>query len=421
MIYRIYRPLFIVILNIVILNIAITAYPYTSQDRRESMTRALDYMEYGSVEYANNEGIVYQPETTYQEPLVVEEIDYTPPPEIIEPCCDEIPPDKPYYVKARGKRTHVDRREDFALGNYVDFAAAVSSAFDPISFSLDDWGWGYGVGLGTKEFAPFTFEANFEQSFISFEENRTIPNSISGGSFTMPVMPFIDENHGTLGNGFALNLDPALSPGSYTFEYDMNSYSANILSVYDLHYDNGFTMTFVGGPSWMRFSQRYKVDTSGRPIFIPGSTTSTTEERLIDDLWGVRLGVEGRKKFGDRFSIALSGMGDFFYRYSKFKGTQDYNNALTSDGLQSASLEKKLTDTGFTPHLTSEIDFSYRIFPTVTLSLFYQFDYWWNLTHINNPTINYSVGFFLPGSGPITIEEENVSAQSFGGEVIVIF
>lgn len=431
--YKPYRLLFFIILNIVILNIPIKAFSYVSQYRQEVMTQELNRLESQSNE--NNESIVYTPEIIYQDPYVepieeiyvsdyeaVEQIDYAPTEPVEEYYQDEETQEQ-YYIKAKGKRTHVDRSKNFALGNYVSVAGAGSSAIDIINFDLDDWGWGYGVCIGATNIAPFTVEANFEQSFISFEEDRSMP--IVGSGPNIPIIPFIDENHGTRGKGLLANIN---SPGSYNFEYDMDSFSANIVGVYDLINDNDFRISVFGGPSWMRFSQRYKVNTSGTITGI-GTTTSMTNEKLIDDLWGTRLGIKGEKKITDKFSISVSGMGDLFYRRSEFKGTQDFSNAITADSVfilstESTSLGKKLKDNGFTPHLTSEIDVSYQLFPNVTVSAFYQFDFWWNLTRINNPTvgINFSsFPFLLPGSGPVTIEEEDVSSQTFGGKVIMLF
>lgn len=334
----------------------------------------------------------------------------------------------PFKIEARGEATHFDRSQKFRIANTGDWGARTlgrSGGEQPLVHETDRWGGGYLIKAGTQPTQRLGFEASFRQSFLSREETKTVPGV---GAGLLTSMAFIDgKPHGSASDfGFFISAaTPAgvNAPGTTTLKYNQMYNAISIDAVHQLLRRPNIALDMFGGPAYHLFSQKYNFFTTGTNPVLTNLTTSQTRERLTDHLLGGRLGARAKAIF-KRFSISILQGVDFFFRYSRFRGTQDIVNGSVISGAGFSSLTERIVahdrQVGFTPRFDTNVNLSCKITERITVSFFYQFEQWLNLSRIENLIAAANASRLL--NGPKTrIKDESLQSHAIGGAITIEF
>ena len=323
-----------------------------------------------------------------------------------------------FRIEAKGAGVYVDRTKMFHFGNVSSYPT--NEVHYLLKFDTDAWAGGYEIILGTKKLNSIYFEASFEQYGMSFKDVKTnLPSYDGVGELTL--MGYIDNAYGT-GIAIAAGDGDENHTGTVTLKYELNHYSIRLNALRDILDDNKFALSLFAGPVYSRFSQYYGISTQGENMSGDGCS-SYTSEKLNDYLFGGNLGLKGGMRLFKNCRIDISETFDLFYYHSRLKARQDFNSCLIDDGIALAdvdgSIDMRDVYNGFVPHFASNIDITYDITKNVSISMFYQFDYWARLAHIVNPVVS---GQLLSQNGSIHIAaEEDILSHAIGGSVSVRF
>ncbi|MFH1407099.1 MAG: hypothetical protein ABIH01_03745, partial [Candidatus Omnitrophota bacterium] len=241
---------------------------------------------------------------------------------------------------------------------------------------------------------------------------------------------FIDGNaHGTNQTyGFFVTADPTAninSPGTADLKYSLDYCSVSLCGIYPALNSERLELSLVSGPVYARFSQQYKVSTVGTNAAFGNATTSETEEKLIDHLFGGRMGLRAKIPCTKRLDLSLSQMVDLFFRSTYFKGEQEINNAAgvtagpTVFTSYSDTIATRKYDSYFVPRFSTKASLAYNITEWMSVSFFYNFDTWLNLSRIENSVVTADLAAIR--NKPTAIEKETVLSHALGGKLTIKF
>ena len=207
--------------------------------------------------------------------------------------------------------------------------------------------------------------------------------------------------------------------------YKFSNMDISLYAGYRLIDSDNLDLYLFAGPAYVNFVQKYTVDTVGENAAFGNDTTSRTFERLDDHLLGGKLGFKGRISFLEKFSASLCQGFGFYTRGSWLHGEQEMQNAAGVGGglAMFLSLNDRIEitdrDVGFVPQLDTDVALAYDITDWMSLSTYYQFKAWFNLSRIKNPMV--TADLLQIESEPTRIEHENIYSHTIGAKIAIKF
>ena len=330
-----------------------------------------------------------------------------------------------FYVSGSVKATHISRGKDFSVASigWWNTNTDVTNTTEIVKYDLDKWTGGYEVEVGTTKLYPFGLTGSFEQQFTSFKDiKHNLPGQYDGVSTYYTVMGFIDQGYDKTANkGFITNLYGDSANGMCTLQYDFTYMAGRMHASYEFMNNDRFTLNAFIGPAYARFYQKYKISTFGYNINDDSETTSYTDEKLTDNLFGASVGLAGNIKLYKKLSLNFKEMFELFCRTSQLRATQDFNNVLVLEGPDFfyETLGENDSDVGITPHFLSRTELVYDLTKDISISCYYDFDLWTGLSRVVNPIIEMNTASHAD-SVHISAEEQIVS-HAIGAKAVYRF
>lgn len=342
----------------------------------------------------------------------------------------ETPSKELFHVNLSGSAVYVDRSNKFKIantGHWTNRFNRIDGGEKPLEYDIDSWGGGYGIEAVLPEDDGIGLEFLFDQFFLLKNDKKTVPGVAAG---ELAVMPFIDGTpHGrnqTYGFFIASGMGAGnSSPGSVDLKYKLNYYSISINSVIRAVNSKHLNLDIVSGPVYARFAQDFEIRTSGTEASGSGMpTTSDTDEKLIDHLFGGRLGARAIIPLSKKLSLSASQICDLFLRTTYFDGKQEINNASGATGLVNFTRLTKDIDieryqAGITPRFQTRVSMNYEITSCISASIFYNFESWLNLSRVENSIVTANLTALI--NGPTNIKSDNIASHEIGGKIKIVF
>ena len=269
-------------------------------------------------------------------------------------------------------------------------------------------------------------QVSFEQSFMSGRQNDLVPGT---GAGLLTSMAFIDGKRRGPQNTYGFFISAATvagnnTPGEVNLKYTLNHCMISLAAVRNLWKRDPVTVDLFVGPSYAAFLQEYLFKTRGNEFSTTTETTSCTKEELNDYLFGGQIGIKGKMNIWKRFFLSLRQDFGFFARHSRFYGTQDIVNAGGNPpsggfGGLNTLIRTRDFDTDFASRFTSNAALGYDFADWISIKVFYEFDMWLNLTHIDNIVV--SSDLTRRGDNATRIRGDDLHCNMIGGSAVIRF
>jgi len=337
---------------------------------------------------------------------------------------------KPFYknfyleLGAGGVYQH---RKPIELIQPQDETAALPVPGKPFTHEIDDWApFGKGT-LGYLFNKKLSFELNFVALYAREKTHSAIPGGANLASGAIPgpsntsIMPFLDGVSRSGQQGAELG-GQGSNPNATTalgFNYKNNEYDLQLDINYSLTERGPLALQGLFGVGYTYFYQRASFNTKGIDYDNGRDSLSSTSEKIKDDLVGLRGGVKGKYNLFSGFYLNGSIVGSLYYRMSKFNGSQDFANvSLPFTGIPSSfSIKVRDVDKGFAPRLSCKIGIGKNFNSKLGVELFYNFESWWNMSMVDNPTVYLSGGADLVDH-PARIGTQTVYQHFVGAKLV---
>ncbi|MDD5672138.1 MAG: hypothetical protein PHN49_10910 [Candidatus Omnitrophica bacterium] len=335
-------------------------------------------------------------------------------------------------VDVDGGGIHFDRSRNFKIANTGEWGDVVIRGLpgreEPLSFNRDDWGGGYEI-TATLPGKKFDYQLSFSQSFSANTQTKDNLPAVGAGQLTL--VGFIDgQAHATDQSfGYFVSASPiALQTraSAAKFDYTLHYYDISFRGTYHLLEKNRFRFDLFAGPSFVRFFQDFRLNTWGTNAVNGGPTSSTTDEKLAENLFGGRLGFLGHLELCKKIFLSFEQVFGGFLNAGRLTASQEivHGSGMMGGGFNFADLNERISmrdsDSKYTSHFSSQIELGYKMTRWATLSFFYQFDQWLWLSGIENPVVSADLKTVQNSETNIQ-EHENLGTHMIGGKVVFSF
>jgi len=303
-------------------------------------------------------------------------------------------------IETGGHGIHFNRSKNFKIANTGEWGDVVlrgqPGQEDPLSFDLDDNGGGYEVTV-TLPGENWDYGLSFSQSFAADQQVKDQLPAVGAGHLTN--MAFIDGKAHATGQtfGYFISASPIAGqtrPSTLKLDYRLNYYDISFFGTYHWLQKKRFRFDLLGGPSFSRFSQDFRVNSWGINAVTGGPTSSSVKEELKENLFGGYFGFQGNLKLCKKLFFSFKQLFGGFLNSGKLNASQDivHGSGNAGGGVTFSNLNERITvrdsDCRFTSRFSSLVALDYTMTKRTTLSFFYRFDQWLRLSSVENPVVS---------------------------------